>query len=866
MRITSCAKRLSGWSPLLLVILALVVGSLAAVQPSLAGPPSKDLPDVKMPAVNKDHPRLVFRPEGKGAWTFERVKRLYETGAEPPAPASRPASQPASQPTSQVASVDAAGSQPTASQAASSRSGRGRRGGGRPLEESTSASQPTYEQALSLRAILKPWLDRPLDKDPSPAASALRYRLTGDEAAAERAIGQLQDRPMEEIGSEYYSNGWEYALAYDWLFDHPSITPEKRAKIEGYLVANATRALELLNDDGWELSPSMWHGRTKIANLAMVVALSLETAPEAEELRQAICRFFGDAARALRLSEGWPEGYAYWLGNRSFPFALAVDCWRTATGEPGVAGVDLAEMIRRTDLWHVYGQGPDDRFLIYGDVFQGVRMDYFWRAQTMDYYARITGDPHLQAFAVYGHLKSPRPYYDQWRWVGALAFDPERKMPKESTRQDVLAGLGDLPLSDLFGAGAYNLAVFRTGWRPSDTLVSFKAGGVQVHHAHYDAGTFTIYKEAPLAVLSGTYAGFGSEHRQLYYIQSVAANCPLVLMPGEQQETTRYYKGPFTSSGGQRVVVPGGSDVQSAAMWRRESQSGHLYSAGRMTGYNWQPGAFGFAAADLTCAYNSVLFSWPGQKPKIRRAARALVYLPETETVLVYDRIVSTSPDYQKKWLLHTVNRPEAGETKVLKGEAENGILEAAGKDLVVTNKKGMMNVQALLPAKSRWLLVGGEDYRFYIETDGHQADGFDGQNPMKGFNRAGYFDVGNWRAELEPTVPAESDDFLVAMDLGTADVQPKQKATLVGKGDHYAACQVGGTIVVFVDAAAGGDMREVKVTPAASASKAIVCRLTAAEAVPVDRFETARPGKESSQREFATPMAAGQAASLPVR
>src|SRR5690606_11577461 len=113
----------------------------------------------------------------------------------------------------------------------------------------------------------------------------------------------------------------------------------------------------------------------------------------------------------------------------------------------------------------------------------------------------------------------------------------------------------DLPMSDLFGAGSYNMAIFRTGWAPDSTLVSFKAGGVQVHHAHYDAGTFTIFKEAPLAILSGTYAGFGSAHRQMYYINSVAANCPLVLMPGEQLETTRYYKGPFTSSGGQRVVL-----------------------------------------------------------------------------------------------------------------------------------------------------------------------------------------------------------------------------------------------------------------------------------------------------------------------
>ena len=835
MRTVSCLKSPSGWSVSILVTPVLLAVLMLAVQPALAGPPDKDLPDVKVTTLNKDHPRLVFRPEGKGAWTFERIKHLYETGAEPPA--------------GQTGESRRRGaSQPADTQAAASR---------------PAASQPTYEQATSLRALLKPWLDRPVDKDPSPAASALRYRLTGQEAAAERAIAQMLDRPMEKIGSEYYSNGWEYALAYDWLYDHPSMTSQKRAKIEGYLVANAKRALELLNDDGWELSPSMWHGRTKIANLAMIVALSLETAPEADELRQGIVRFFGDGCRALRISEGWPEGYAYWLGNRSFPFALAVDCWRTATNQGDVAGINLAEMISRTDMWHVYGQGPDDRFLVYGDVFQGVRMDYFWRAQTMDYYARITGDPHLQAFAVYGHLKAPNPYYNEYRWVAALAYDPTMQMPKASTPKDVMAGLGDLPLSDLIGAGAYNLAIFRTGWTPDSTLVSFKAGGVEVHHAHYDAGTFTIYKQAPLAVLSGTYAGFGSEHRQMYYVQSVAANCPLVLMPGEQLETTRHYNGPFTSSGGQRVVLPGGSDVQSAAMWRRESQPGHMYAAGRMTGYNWQAGEFGYAAADLTCAYNSTLFSWPGQKPKIRRAARALVYLPEPETVLVYDRIVATSADYQKKWLLHTINKPETGPTKVLKGEMDNGILEATAKDLVVTNKKGLMNVQALLPEKSRWLVIGGPDYRFYVETDGDQANGFDGVNPMKGFNKAGYFDVGNWRVELEPTVPAESDDFLVAMDLGTTDAQPKHKAVLVGKGEKYVACQVGETIVVFLDAGGGARPAKATVTPVAPAGKVITCVLDDPREVPVDRFEPVRPDKNSSVWKPGKPLPAGQPVQL---
>ena len=792
----------------------------------LAGPASSDLPDVKMPPVATDHPRLVFRPEGKGSWTFARLRQLYEMGADPSATV--PATMPA---------------------AATTRS--------------------AYEQATSLRNILKPWLDQPVEKDPSPAASALRYRLTGDEKAADRAINQLLSRPMEDIGSEYYSNGWEYALAYDWLYDHPSITPQKRQEIEKHLVANAKRAIELLNDDGWELCPSLWHGRTKITNLGLIVCLGLDTAPETAELRSQIVRFFGDACRALRLSEGWPEGYAYWLGNRSFPFALAVDCWQTATGTTQVAGINLAEMIRRTDLWHVYGQGPDDRFLLYGDVFQGVRIDYSWRAQTMDYYARITGDPYLQAFAVNAHLKTKNPYSGQYRWVAALAFDPTLKLPTSSTPAEPLAGLKDLPLSDLFGAGSYNLAVFRTGWTPLDTQISFKAGDVQVHHAHYDAGNFTIYKGAPLAVNSGTYAGFGSAHRQMYYIQSVAANCPLVLMPGEALETTQHYDGPFTASGGQRVVLPQGSSITSAASWRRDSQPGNLMAAGKLIAYAWQPGQFGYVAADLTNAYNSEAFSSPGQKPKLRQAVRALLYLPQPETVLVYDRIIATSAQYQKKWLLHTINKPDLAQTTVLKGTADNGILESPAKDATVTNKTGTMHVQALLPESSRWLLIGGDDYRFYVETDGDQSNGFNGQNPTEGFNKAGYFDTGNWRLELEPTTPApaQADDFLVAMSLGTTDTPPTHTAHLVGqsKDKDAVACQVGSTLVIFAHVTDQTTSAALTITPTEPISRIVACTLTDPKAIPTNAFAPIQPDRRATATQLPIPLPAGKPVAISV-
>jgi len=763
-----------------------------------AGPPQSDLPDVKMPSLRADRPRLIFRPDGSDwPWTFEKLRQRYQTHDR-------------------------------------------------------------------FRKLLKPWLDEPVSKDPSPAASALRYRLTGDEAAARQAIEKLQTRTMEKIGHEYYSDGWEYSLAYDWLYDHPDITDEKRRTIEGFLVANARRALDLLNDESWDLEPSLWHGRTKIANLAMVVALTLQTSPEADALRAQLVRFFGDACRALRISEGWPEGYAYWLGNRSFPFALAVDCWRTATGASTAAGVDLVEMLRRTGMWHVYGMRPDNKFLLYGDVFQGVLIDYGYRAQTMDYYARITRDPYLQAFALHGHANSDTPYFRRTRWVAALAFDPDVHLPKGSTPKDPFAALNALPGAELFGPGAYNLAVFRTGWQADSTMISFRAGASQVHHAHYNAGTFTVYKDAPLAILSGGYFGFGSEHRENYYVRSVAANCPLVLMPGERLATRRHYDHPTASTGGQRITIPTGSDVASTAEWRRLSQPGQAYAGGQVVGFDHQPNVFGYVAADLTAAYNSTLFSWPEQKPKIRRALRGLLYLLGRQTLLVYDRITATSRDYQKKWLLHTIEKPACSDTTVLKGEQDDGILATTARDLQVTSGNGAMTVRALLPEPSRWLLIGGPSHRFYVEDDGDQSDGFDGRNAVGGMkerSRRSYFDLGNWRAELEPAKAAESHDFLVAMCLGREGGHVVAGVELVGRGPDYAACQVGETIVVFADVTKLAGPALVEVVPTQGAAQIIACALTEPQPIGVTQFGTVAPPRCTATFRPKVPLPAGRSA-----
>lgn len=56
----------------------------------------------------------------------------------------------------------------------------------------------------------------------------------------------------------------------------------------------------------------------------------------------------------------------------------------------------------------------------------------------------------------------------------------------------------------------------------------------------------------------------------------------------------------------------------------------------------------------------------------------------------------STRPEYLKKWLLHTVARPEAPGLRVLRGSPDGGILETDAPRLRVANGRGRLLVAPL--------------------------------------------------------------------------------------------------------------------------------------------------------------------------
>jgi hypothetical protein len=172
---------------------------------------------------------------------------------------------------------------------------------------------------------------------------------------------------------------------------------------------------------------------------------------------------------------------------------------------------------------------------------------------------------------------------------------------------------------------------------------------------------------------------------------------------------------------------------------------------------------YAYISTDLTPAYNSSFYDKNNEGGKITKAVRQLLYLPEEDHIIVYDQVVSTKAEYQKKWLLHTINKPKVKGLTILKGDVDNGIMESNANKAIVNNEHGFLRVKAIYPEFSVLRLVGGEDYQYYVETDADDAI-FDGVNFKDGSSTREWHDVGQWRIEVQPKIPAKEDRFLIVM------------------------------------------------------------------------------------------------------
>jgi len=680
----------------------------------------------------------------------------------------------------------------------------------------------------------------------NPIAEASRFVITADLAHAENALNAMASQALSYGGTESNAlRGAEWALAYDWVHSawasDPSPPPDLATTLAGIETQIAGWAGDVL-DDLDVPGASLWHGRASAGAAAWIAALALPAGDAAyDPLRDRAFGHWQESLLASHAAGAWPEGPTYWANNRAINFPLAVMSYTSAvTAAPALAVADPVADLRAMGLWQAYTERGDGSFNRYGDVSSAVTIVNGTMGRSLDVYAMATGDPALAAFAQHARQYRMPLYYEGYRWMYAVGYDPTQAKPAGYDPAEPGACLDDaLPDAMVFGPDATGLAVIRSGWRDGDTQISFKAGDYLAHHGHYDQGTFTIFKHAPLVINSGGYGPYVGDHRLNYYVRTVSINGILVQRPDEAWTPPGGAPpGGYVNDGGQRIVKATGSTVTSYAQWLANKTAGMHYESGDVTACDAVEADYAYVASDLTAAYNSTEYDSEGQGGKVSGVTRQLVYLHDADALIVFDRVASTDPSYKKKWLLHTPEKFVGGTEVVAVGAGDDGIIEADGDTiaadtLVMTNGPGRLFLQVLTPAAYTVNKVGGPKHRYYVEDDGEDGDGYDGTN-HDDYDERAWHDYGDWRIEVSPKAAQTFDTFLTVLSPRDSGVAAVAAASVVLETPAATVLRLGGRVVGF--GTAGGIDGAITYAPGSGAARHLIVDFAPGQFVRVDR------------------------------
>jgi len=280
----------------------------------------------------------------------------------------------------------------------------------------------------------------------------------------------------------------------------------------------------------------------------------------------------------------------------------------------------------------------------------------------------------------------------------------------------------------------------RSSWDEDATYFFFKCGNRFTAHQHLDVGHFVIYKHEELAGDGGYYDDFGSSHDVNYHLRTIAHSTMLIHDPAETWPAIR--AGQVTGNdGGQthawRHHNGAAADPQD---WRQQYESMHVAD---LLAFE-DRGSYLYVAGDATRAYS---------RRKLDCFTRQIVFL-RPGTFVIFDRVNAKDPSFTKTWLLQAMRVPA--------GEAPN---------LVITNGKGRLFVQTVLPQNPKVRLAGGDDLYRYGGRD---------YPPRRNTGPAP-----ECRIEVSPPEPAAADYFLHVLTATDAGTQSAPRAVArVGKDE----------------------------------------------------------------------------------
>jgi hypothetical protein len=568
-----------------------------------------------------------------------------------------------------------------------------------------------------------------------------------------RLARQAKDVAMKYVGGPIKKGhvpfGHDLALcAFAYDLAHPQWSPAERAQFFDYM----NRTVDANVESETHVFHNAWYGY-KNWGIGLACYATYHENPRAPAILDALEDDYRKrAAPALELAGeggGFAEGYYvhYWL----YEWLVFCEAARRCDGTDYYA---LAPKFFRHraiasafEMYPGIGQYGSRRPAPMGDgggrLFGGDRDKALAARRILVNYYR--NDPEHQAVHAFNET-TPRSSVGNYAHMDFLWRDPT--VPK-----------GDLAAwrrSHLSRGPGYVYA--RSSWDDDATWFFFKCGNRFTAHQHLDVGHFLLYKHAELVGDGGHYDEFGTRHDVNYHLRTIAHNALLVHDPAETWKNIRGR--PAANDGGQSHAWRhhNGAFVDPDD-WRKQYESAHI--ADLLAFEDRQ--SYLYVAGDCTRAYSP---------RKLEFWTRQIIFL-RPGTVVIFDRVKTKDPAFQKTWLLQAMKPPV--------NQAPH---------LVVTNGKGRLFVQTLLPAKPQVRLCSGDDlYRY----------GGQSFPPSRNTGPAP-----ECRIEVSPSSPAAVDYFLHVLTATDASVESVPPAAAAAQGSEVLVA-LGDVRIAFSTQRVGG-------------------------------------------------------------
>ena len=330
----------------------------------------------------------------------------------------------------------------------------------------------------------------------SAEAQAMVFLLTGDKAAADKAI-----RTARNVGKqtrnpfEIHSGLRDAALAYDWLYDYPGFTSELKAEVR----KSAARVVPsgLAVGDDHVFCNYIWNANTGLALWALAAT---GDDPEVDKLLVEVRKRYNDrmfpALQYLDGLQGDASGYWFlYCFGRGVSTLLAAQsaCESDLVGKIGKEQGDwFSRQFDALMMWTL----PDLRYVPWGDMQNGpdggVKCEMASIIDATTWALKSPAGAHVSKWLA--EKRGLKRFYGETA-VGYFLYSRHLNTPPASPKF----------LAVLAGGTMGGHAVMRSGWDDGATVVGFRCADFYARHLHLDQGAFVIYRNGLLAVDAGQY-------------------------------------------------------------------------------------------------------------------------------------------------------------------------------------------------------------------------------------------------------------------------------------------------------------------------------------------------------------------------